>query len=171
MPSRSIHVVTSGKILFCFYGWVIFWRVCVCVCVCVCVPYLVYFLQWEYLQLAFTYWFWQAAVEGKITLIIIAAIYWAHGMCAVNPGTGFLFFFSSSYWWDRQLRVVKKSAHDLTGEGWGVRTCSQDVWYLSLSFTLHCYMVTLGFPGFHFGHALLFFFSFLFGCPTWLAGS
>ena len=35
ISSRSVLVVTTGKISFLFYSWVVFHCVCVCVCVCV----------------------------------------------------------------------------------------------------------------------------------------
>ena len=50
--SRSLHVVTNGKISFFFNDWVIFHCVCVCVCVSVYTLHLLYaFIYWWALRL------------------------------------------------------------------------------------------------------------------------
>ena len=50
VPSRSIHVVANGKILFLFVPLCV--GVCVCVCVCICIPHLLYpFIYWCALRL------------------------------------------------------------------------------------------------------------------------
>ena len=107
-----------------FYGWVILQSVCTCV-------YTVS-LSKQYAFLNENIFSWLLPVDldkkqlkEKVTLIINSCHLlksWGMSLVAFNPGTSFLVFFSASYWWDHHLRVVKKSAHDLTAKCGGLRT-------------------------------------------------
>ena len=71
IPSKSIHVAANDKILFFFYGWVVFHCVCVCVCVCVCKREREREMISVMLSI-FPYWFWSDILTNinSVSLIL-----------------------------------------------------------------------------------------------------